>query len=105
MFVSIDMSKLAEPSRRLFVSHVEARRRISRRAPRPRGEEIALEAFYVYDAHAVLIERRELRAILPPNGPWPHPARHARIYVREVPCACDPYRAAHPDVIVVGTLR
>lgn len=104
MFVSVDMSKLAEPSRRLFVRHVEARRRVSRRPPRPRAEEIALEAFYVYDAHAVLVDRRELRAILPPSGPW-LPTRHARIYVRELPPASDPYRAAHPDVIVVGTLQ
>ena len=104
MRVRVDLRTVAEPVRRACARHVEARRLLARRPRRPRGEEIALEAFFVYDAHAVRIRGSTVVEVLPPSGPWPRVEDREAIYVRELPKRAIAYRDAADTVIAIGML-
>jgi hypothetical protein len=88
----------------LVVRHLEARVLLARRGRCKRSERSALEAFYVFGASAVRVQKRTVLEILSAQGPW-SPGR-GNVYVRSLGAPTSAYRSnARTGAIAVGSLE
>jgi hypothetical protein len=103
--IRVDLRGMDVVRRHELALRLDARQKLARRPRVPNGHAIALEAMHVHGAFAVRVRDHVVRQVWPRGAPWSASDPSDVIYAREnVPTAGNPYRAPHPNVVVLNAL-